>query len=140
MPRTKEPKFKVGDVLERRNKFNYNVPAGSKGIVVYPVFFQDYENIEDIPEEDRDFPTVYWYDLVRREHIHPDEVKRCEGLRNKKKCGVCKDNELCSKLREVALCDISEFRRGKININVCKARKCKHVFFCGTRRLVQGTM
>ena len=111
---------------------------GDKGIVVYPEYYQEFEkNNEDIPEEDREYHTIYWYDTGYREYIYPDRVKRCAGLRNKRLCSTCKDNELCSHLREIAHCDISEFRKGKRDIDICKERKCKQRFYCWTHRLIQ---
>jgi len=148
MARRRTRKFKLGDVLERTNIGIINIPnppirlpqAGDKGIVVYPYFYQDFENIEDIPEENREYDTVYWYDHQRREHIHPEEVKPCAGLRNKRLCSTCKHEELCSHLREIALCDNSRFRREKINTDICKARNCRHLFYCGTNRFLEPWM
>jgi hypothetical protein len=135
MPRTKEPKFKVGDAVEI---INFAPDVEVKGIVVeiktdiepqYRLCF--FEPIDEFEEIDMD------KDCKNTLTIIEERLIRCR----KKYCKECEYNRACPDLKEIVRCDISEFGQlrgeGKYNSDVCWQRKCIHTSMCLTNRWLQ---
>ncbi len=108
-----------------------SIPDGSKGIVIEETWFTRLETGEE------EHYGVYWFYSGKAYQCPIQMLRHCEGEKRKKLCKECEHNDLCPHLKEIVLCDISEFRKGKIDIDVCKERKCKQLFYCGSHRFIQ---
>jgi hypothetical protein len=145
MPRKKKSKFNVGDVvvysqilsdLEDEEEENWWYNPGGIGIIT-SVWDDKDEDAELFRDDYEPFGyNIYWFDKgISSNFAH--EIRLCNGIKNKERCSQCEVKDSCSHLQEIVLCDISEFRKRKLDIDACKARKCKHLFYCGARRLRQ---
>lgn len=146
----KKSKFSVGDVV----RYDEIVPLGGvKGIIVtvdnegigrgtddpYEYIFMWFDRkltlddvirpqVEDWEEHDGSEDTGNF--IV----AYADTLKICEGIEVKAHCNNCAYEDSCSLLRETVLCENSEFGllrgEGKLDIDFCEQRKCKHKYTC----------
>jgi hypothetical protein len=138
----KQPKFKVGDVVEDCTRVKYSRHKGEFNYQIKKALFETRQGFRGIVIEywrgTSDKYDVYWFDNGSIEpRVHSNWIKRCSGLRNKKLCNECGHNDFCN----IARCDISEFAQlrgeGKYNPDVCKQRQCKYLGRCLTTRFIQ---
>ena len=150
----KQSKFNVGDVV----RYDEIVPkAGVKGIILTV----DYEGIKKRTDDPYEY-LFMWFDkrltlgdVVRSQVedweeddgiedtgnwivVYADDLEICEGMEIKTRCNNCAYEDLCSLLRETVLCENSEFGllrgEGKLDIDLCKRRGCKHLYTCSSYR------
>ncbi len=124
-----QQEFKVGDVVESKNRIV--APERSKGIVIL-------EYIEDYPPD----YDVYWYHSGVGS-VFREDLRHCQGTEEKSLCRQCEYNDLCIHLDEIVRCDISEFgewrTEGKLDYDVCRQRKCKHLDVCLSENWLPGS-
>lgn len=120
MVQKRQQEFKVGDVVESKNKVA--APEGSKGIII-----QEY--IEDCPPD----YDVYWFSSGVVSVIRED-LRYCSDTKSKNLCKQCEYYDICLSLSEIVRCDISEFgewrTEGERDFSICKQRECKHLDAC----------
>ena len=122
MPRKRQLKFKVGDVVK--------IYGRRTGVITSsPNNKQWYYSIE-LFNELNPLGAVFV----------DSQLSLCEGINTPNICIECEYRDLCPHLQDIARCKISEFgqlrREGKYNPDVCKQRQCKHLGVCLTTRFI----
>lgn len=140
MPRKKQPKFQVGDVFVwERPKSDPRALSGAPITISGVVFKYTKHRVTEFKESVK----VMCFDMERRVFWYGyfGNMHRCKGMKDINLCKQCEHSSLCSHLRDIVRCDISEFgqlrREGKYNPDICKQRQCKHLWVCGTKRFIQ---
>jgi len=154
MPRKKQPKYKVGEVViysqilpdleeeeedyDPDEKSHWYKP-GCIGIIVDVWDDKDKSREDDDCYEPYGY-SIYWFnERITSNFAH--EISRCIGIKDKILCKDCEHRELCPHLPDIARCEISEFgqvrKEGEYNPDVCKQRQCTHFGVCLTTRFIQ---
>ncbi len=126
MPRTKKPKFKVGDAVESTAK-NEWIPKGEKGIVteVRKSRLVNYQNTLTNRTANVCFVKVFGR-IIKPLPSLASDLRLCKGMSSKKFCYECEYFFECPSFRLICRTN------GKLDEKLCKP--CRYKYKCFSSR------